>query len=415
MEGAGPARLPAPRLVLQGPLWSSLRYLIVRCEGARLAGEVFLAMPAMGQRHAGPRRRRPGVACAGRRPHLAGSRGDARQTDFAPLLVDDAAYGAAGKTPVLSPTKPLLPLGLSGPGGLDAGLRPGTLIRRGLALAAVAAAWIAMRTCRMLWWRAGPHCEPPWDEFDERAAELIAQFARAFPGRADRLAKADLSPYRNMLPLWKRLLAHYDVVQAYATSPIWPLLAGKTPYVAFEHGTLRTFTLDDTPLCRTTALAYRMADHVFITNGDCVDYARKIGVTRMSPMLHPVNDRAVRAVAGAGRQAHDELHARWLFLCTLRHDWEIKGTDKYIRAIPAIRARIGDDFRVIMTEWGRQVEASKALADSLEVAHFLHWTAPLPRRRLLRLLKSVERALRSDRAARISAPRRPRAWRPACR
>ncbi len=257
-------------------------------------------------------------------------------------------------------------------------------------LAASVAAWIAMRTCRMLWWRAGPHCEPPWDEFDERAAELIAQFDRAFPGRADRLAKADLSPYRNMLPLWKRLLAHYDVVQAYATSPIWPLLAGKTPYVGFEHGTLRTFTLEDTPLCRTTALAYRMADHVFITNGDCVDYARKIGVTRMSPMLHPVNDRAVRAVAGAGRQVHDELQARWLFLCTLRHDWEIKGTEKYIRAIPAIRARLGDDFRVIMTEWGRQVEESKALAESLGVTRFLHWIDPLPRRRLLRLLKSVD-------------------------
>ena len=193
-----------------------------------------------------------------------------------------------------------------------------------------------------------------------------------------------------MAPLWKRLFAQYDLVQAYATNPILPLLAGKRPYIGFEHGTLRTFTLEPTPLCRTTALAYHLADHVFITNGDCVDYARKIGVTRMSPMLHPVNDRAARAAAGESDQVRAELGARFVFLCTLRHDWQVKGTDKYIRALAAIRARIGDDFRVIMTEWGQQVHQSKALAESLGVSRFLHWTAPFPRRRLLRLLRSVD-------------------------
>ena len=280
---------------------------------------------------------------------------------------------------------------------LDRGLvtSPRTGFRIACLATALAGAWFALRACRKVFGKASPppprpEANPFRDDFDVRMEELIAQFEAAFPDRADRLNKTDLSPYRTMAPLWKRLFAQYDLIQAYATNPILPLLAGKKPYIGFEHGTLRTFTLEPTPLCRTTALAYHLADHVFITNGDCVDYARKIGVTRMAPMLHPVNDRAARAADGESEKVHAELGARFVFLCTLRHDWQVKGTDKYIRALAAIRGRIGDDFRVIMTEWGQQVDESKALAESLGVSRFLHWTAPLPRRRLLRMLKSVD-------------------------
>ena len=53
------------------------------------------------------------------------------------------------------------------------------------------------------------------------------------------------------------------------------MLAEKHPYVGFEHGTLRVFTLADNALSRLTALGYHLADHVLITNGDCLGTRRK--------------------------------------------------------------------------------------------------------------------------------------------
>ena len=50
----------------------------------------------------------------------------------------------------------------------------------------------------------------------------------------------DIDPYRPIALRIAHLFREYDLVQAYATDPMLPLLAGYRPYVAFEHGTLRT-------------------------------------------------------------------------------------------------------------------------------------------------------------------------------
>lgn len=226
--------------------------------------------------------------------------------------------------------------------------------------------------------------------FDTRVAELVAEYAKAFPSRMDALTTADVEMYRYVAPHWHRLFEQYDLVQAYATDPMLPMLADKRPYVGFEHGTLRSHTLCNEQICRLTSLGYHLADHVFITNGDCIDYARKIGVTRFTPMLHPVDERRINAIEGDYERLHNELGVRYIFLCTLRHDWAIKGTDKYIRALPGLVELLGRDFRVIMTQWGTELERSMALAESLNVADLIIWSAPLSRRQLIKTLKSVD-------------------------
>jgi len=107
-------------------------------------------------------------------------------------------------------------------------------------------------------------------------------------------------------------------------------------------------------------------------------------------MLHPVDERKIRATTGAVGELHADLGVRYLFLCTLRHDWSVKGTDNYIRALPGIAKSIGDDFKVLMTKWGADLEASMALARDLGVFDKIEWIDPLPKRALVRTQKSVD-------------------------
>jgi glycosyltransferase involved in cell wall biosynthesis len=226
--------------------------------------------------------------------------------------------------------------------------------------------------------------------FVQRTYWLMDEFNKRFPNRSDHMTANDLVDLEVIGPYWDRLFQYYDLVQAYSTDPIIPLMVGKRPYVAFEHGTLRDFTLGDSSVCRRTALAYNMADHVFITNGDCLEYAKKIGVERYSPMLHPIDERRMRAIVARKSTLQKRLGRQHIFLCPLRHDWAVKGTDQYIRALPEIRKAIGDNFMMIMTTWGAELEKSRTLAEELGVPYWITWWEPLPRLALLRVMRSVD-------------------------
>jgi len=272
---------------------------------------------------------------------------------------------------------------------LKALVPPGTPMRTvviGAGFAVLAPVLLASRVL-FLRRRRSFACDPDWDAKSEG---IVRKFAEVFPARVDQLRKDDVELYGMLNAKWKDVLGQYDVVQAYATDPIIPLLAGHRTYVGFEHGTLRAFTQGDNAVCRLTSLAYNQAAHVFITNGDCLEYARRIGVTRHSPMLHPVDERKIRATTGAAGGLHANLGVRYLFLCTLRHDWSVKGTDHYIRALPGIAKSIGDDFKVLMTKWGADLEASMALARDLGVFDKIEWIDPLPKRALVQTQKSVD-------------------------
>jgi hypothetical protein len=216
------------------------------------------------------------------------------------------------------------------------------------------------------------------------------RFRSLFPSRQDQLTADDLRPHLGTIDQWSRLFACYDIVQAYATDVVLPMLAGKRPYLGFEHGTLRVFTMADNSTSRLTALGYRLADHVLITNGDCLEYAHQIGVTSYTAMLHPFDDEFMKTVEGNRDELHRKYRSDYVFLCPLRHDWEIKGTDKYIRALPAIVQQLGRRVKVIMTEWGGQVEQSRELAAALGVGDLIAWSPPLNRIQLVRHLKSVD-------------------------
>lgn len=219
---------------------------------------------------------------------------------------------------------------------------------------------------------------------------IIRTFRDVFPERKDQLRFSELFPYNHMAILLSTIVNYYDIIQAYATDPLIPCLGDLHPYIAYEHGTLRDFTQDDNVVCRLTSLAYNQADHCFITNGDCLEYAKKIKVTRFSPMIHPIDDLKIRSISDRYDELHAEYGCDYLFLCPLRHDWEVKGTDQYIRALPVLREVLGDRFKVIFTKWGQQLDESVMLAESLGCSHLIDWREPFGKYELARMQKSTD-------------------------
>jgi glycosyltransferase involved in cell wall biosynthesis len=222
-------------------------------------------------------------------------------------------------------------------------------------------------------------------------ARAITDFVSAFPNRPDQLTRGDLAAYVEAAPNYRKVFEHYDVVQCYGVAPIWGYLAGNRPYIGYEHGTLRVFTMSDDPLHRLTALGYRRADHTFITNGDCLAYAEAIGVSNYSPMIHPVDVDLHRSDLGEPRAATKKrFEADVLLFCPLRHDWEIKGTDVHLRALPLIRASVPGRVVLLLTDWGLETAASRALLAELGCQDRVVWLPPLSRIPMARLMRAAD-------------------------
>jgi glycosyltransferase involved in cell wall biosynthesis len=229
----------------------------------------------------------------------------------------------------------------------------------------------------------------PREAFAQRCAQLAREWAELFPQREP----LRIEEMGDLLVGWRqfsRLLPHYDLVQAYATDPIWPLLCDYQPYIAYEHGTLRNVPEGRDLMAQLTALAYRKSANAFVTNGDCLGAAERLGITRLTPCLHGIDDSKV----GPHAELRDELLRRYqvdhLYLCPLRHNWTVKGTDRYIRALPEIVRRAGPRIRVFMMTWGEQVEDSRQLARLLGVEPYIIWRDPIPHPVLMRWYGAVD-------------------------
>jgi len=217
-----------------------------------------------------------------------------------------------------------------------------------------------------------------------RIAELRREFATAFPDRRDRMVAADVQSLRPLVGAWRALFDRYDLIQAYSTDPIIPLLAGRR-YFAFEHGTLRDIPFAANPVGRTTSIAYRRAQHVFVTNFDCLDNAHALAEDRVTLINHPYDeDHGLRVTQWEplrGRLAA-ELDAQVLFFFPTRHDW-VEGTgyadkanDVFLRAFARLR-REGLRAGLVCCPWGANVRESRELLARLGCAQHVKWVEPM--------------------------------------
>lgn len=217
----------------------------------------------------------------------------------------------------------------------------------------------------------------------ETTENAISTFKSQFGERKDQLEVGDLAPYMGVVPDLKQLLANYTFVIGYSTDPVLPMLCG-TSYFAFEHGTIRDIPYNNSAEGRLTALAYRMAKHVFVTNFDCKLSADYLAPGRFTLINHPYDEDHGLAVSGSQairQELMELLQSSFIFFHPTRHDW-VAGTgyadkqnETFLRAFAELRAN-GIAVGLICCEWGANVEESKRLLDESGCSQFVRWIPP---------------------------------------
>ena len=214
-------------------------------------------------------------------------------------------------------------------------------------------------------------------------SRLDAAWNEQFPDREDCLRPEDVTWGAGHLAQWIEALKSYDFVIGYSTYGLFPLLCNM-PYLCFEHGTLRDIPFERDAQGRSTALSYRLADHTFVTNFDCVPRAEIICPDRFTYINHPYfqdHGQPVRGVQDLRVRLRQELQADFLVFFPTRHDW-VPGTgyadkcnDVMLRAVGRLVAS-GRRVGLVLCAWGQNIAQSRDLILQLGLQDRVRWIPP---------------------------------------
>lgn len=222
--------------------------------------------------------------------------------------------------------------------------------------------------------------------------------AAAFPPSDAELALAAL-PRSVPRAALRAALEPFDVVIGYALGARFPAALGMPRFVSLELGTLRGLPFEDSELGRLCAWLYRSSPEVFVTNTDCIASALRLGIApeRITPVPHPFD--LDRALSFAAAHVPSPLGGQVpYFLCPARHHWSkgnaswLKGNDVLIRGA-AEAARSGARFRLVMVEWGQELELSRTLIAECGLADRVEWIRPMPRMALWPIVRGAAAVL----------------------
>ena len=245
--------------------------------------------------------------------------------------------------------------------------------------------------------KPNPSIESSKSLFEERIDELIKIFNVNFPERSDQLLATDLAPYKSIISFWNELFEQYDIIQAYSTDPILPLLARKK-YFAFEHGTLREIPFYPNTQGRITAISYREAQHVFVTNSDCLSNAHYLVGERVSFINHPYDENHGDAISGSENLRNrlcKQLDADFLFFFPTRQDWVVgtgyadKSNDIFLRAFCQLR-QSGHKVGMVCCRWGKNVQESIHLLKDNQCDKYVLWQEPMGTVQFERTVKACD-------------------------
>ncbi|MES2949214.1 MAG: hypothetical protein V4858_11810 [Pseudomonadota bacterium] len=220
--------------------------------------------------------------------------------------------------------------------------------------------------------------------FDKKVASLVSAWSDEFPEREDVLTHDDLADYQSTTERWLQLFSYYDVVIGYSTDGIYPLLTG-TPFFAFEHGTIREIPYQATSQGRNAAMTYRNAEHVFVTNFDCLKSANTLAPGRFTLINHPYDEDHGERVTGwedLKWRLRLDLDSDFVCLFPTRHDWvpgtgyADKANDVFLLALADLR-KAGFRVGAVCCDWGANVAQSKELIAKTGLASHVSWVKPL--------------------------------------
>lgn len=232
---------------------------------------------------------------------------------------------------------------------------------------------------------------------DQSIKRILHLWNKAFPERIDTLSTADLKMHFETMSPWKRLFGHYDIVLAYSTDPIIPLIAG-VPYFAFEHGTIRDIPYKNDAEGRRTAIAYHEAEHVFVTNFDCLSSAERLAPGKYTLINHPYDEDHGLAVAGheeLRRDLQHQLGVDHLFFHPTRQDWvpgtgyADKANDIFLMALGDLK-RAGMSVGAVCCEWGSNVAQSRVLIEHEGLNGCVSWVKPMTNVRFERMAMACD-------------------------
>lgn len=220
--------------------------------------------------------------------------------------------------------------------------------------------------------------------------KLTKLFVKFFPEREDGLKIESIIPYSQDVRAFKKIFSSYDIIQGYGTEPIYALLAKKRPYIAFEHGTIRDIPFENSPRGRLTALAYKLADQVIITNPDNILAAKRLKLENFIYVPHPLDEQKIINYQ-AKINLKKKYQAKILFFSPTRHNWRIKGNDLIIKGFSQfIKNNSPIQAKLILSQWGQEVEKSKRLINKLKIAGKVIWTLPLEKYSLIEHYKNSD-------------------------
>ncbi len=175
---------------------------------------------------------------------------------------------------------------------------------------------------------------------------------------------------------WDLLLEmkRYDIVMlssaAMALGPFAPC-----PFVVYPTGgDLFMSPFDETSLeGMLIRAAYARCQRIFLGGPVWATYLRRLGVFDKDVRVHQLLDTTVYR---PGEEL--SLRAKWksevggslFILCVCRQDWHWKGVDK---AITAFSKMNNPEARLVLSEWGEDLEKSKALINALGIKNLVLW------------------------------------------
>lgn len=233
---------------------------------------------------------------------------------------------------------------------------------------------------------------------------LALNFLQIFPNRRDQLLEEDIKlymgkSYEHRIKKLSSLFEQYDVIHAYGTDPILALFSGIRPYIAFEHGTIRSIPFEESPQGRLTALSYRVADGVIITNCDNKRAAERLHLPDYRFIPHPVNEKWMQP--GIGQSLRDdlcrELNADFIIFHPARQHWDAqrhpsweKGNDILIEGMARAVRETGARLGAVFVEWGQTIQQSRELIARLGIEKNIKWVSPMHSANMARYIDACD-------------------------